>query len=453
MRDNARRPFVGSFESLYTDLSISAASPRDDHLTSDFESESYRHGRHTHLPPHPHDLKDLSVSKDPKHVTDPKDPKNLKDLKDLKDPKDPEHANKTQRVYKATQSTAPMPIASPNSVSTTSGSAHSLEAKAPTRSPTMSPTIGMSCKHSTTESARGVRFDAHGDSSARPVATELAFYHYGIEWAHGTTTARVAKLNILNVVIGVGLFDLADAFQGTGIPLGCIFLTISAVATAYALHLLHKLSVITKQLSYGQIALKIKGPYPCLVVDSLIALEMCLFTCSFLSLLDSLLDDDLNDFESSASRSIFSKEGFPFVAFLCGIGALALCNISKISTIKISAVFAAVYILALLLMTMVQSRQLSGDTLEQFAKQSPKIETLEAVPIIIFALNCNLQFMPIYNELPQPVSDGVAESLIKVPLYISYGLYLLLGILGSALSDGLTSFLLMKVHISNCVRA
>eukprot|EP00002_Diphylleia_rotans_P029031 TRINITY_DN5878_c0_g1_i1.p1 TRINITY_DN5878_c0_g1~~TRINITY_DN5878_c0_g1_i1.p1 ORF type:complete len:343 (+),score=50.83 TRINITY_DN5878_c0_g1_i1:101-1129(+) len=263
------------------------------------------------------------------------------------------------------------------------------------------------------------------DSVVTPTHLGFQFYLYGPALGRGSTSVPVARLSVLNGLVGVGLFVLADFFSVLGIPLGIVTLVIISVAARYSYHLLHDLSVRTQQLSYGQIALKISGPFMYFVVDIMILVNVLIAVCSIVIGIRDVIDIGLESVNGWIEDNMGIPQSVNILVWISAAFVLALCNTEKGSIPNRGVYVIIPYFIGLIVMISAHAALNFEGNLRHFFKCIPSRNAIEYLPVAVFTFDCFGQFMTIYAELPQPVPDGEADRFIDVPVSISLIFYIL----------------------------
>ena len=241
-----------------------------------------------------------------------------------------------------------------------------------------------------------------------------------------STPTSIASLpssivNLANSIIGAGVLTLPYAIKGTGIYLGLVLLAIFASLSALSLFLLDEatriLPTATSYSDLGRVLFAKKYK-----VDSIVDFMQSAYSygscVGYLSILVDELEVITTDWDISR----------PLLLSLCLIIVFPLTLLKSLSSLSFTSTLAIICV-SYLSIVLVASAPYSTGTCSSPDGTPPLNGFLftrslsTSLPIFCFAFNCQVQFLPLKNELQAPTRARIRKMVFVTMLcvFILYG--------------------------------
>lgn len=238
----------------------------------------------------------------------------------------------------------------------------------------------------------------------------------------GSGTVFGSIFNVANCAIGSGVLAFPYAFKCSGLALGTFIIIFYAGMLGYALHILASASKLSNGPSYQVTLQRVLGGNLGLRCQTLYEITVYIYIfgvgCAFLNVCADqflpLLDG--NTFLASqcpgtdeASTDLLACR-WKLVALYAVVVCLPLCMVKNINSFVWTSYFAVVaicYCSSIVIKYGIESltnESQTGSSKWSMISDQPAY-VFKAIPIICFAFNCHLAYVPIFQELKKPIRN------------------------------------------------
>ncbi|KAG6040819.1 hypothetical protein E4U41_006990 [Claviceps citrina] len=254
----------------------------------------------------------------------------------------------------------------------------------------------------------------------------------GKDGGHGGKASTISSIvNLLNTIIGAGTLAMPSVLSHMGIMLGVLLVMWSGVTAAFGLYLQSKCARYLDRGTASFFALsQITYPQASVIFDAAIAIKCFGVGVSYMIIIGDLMPGVMLGFNSQAERIPYLVDRhFWITAFMLLV--IPLSFLRRLDSLKYTSLVALVsigYLIVLVVYHFAVDPHAEPSNI-RVIKWSGAVETLSALPIVVFAYTCHQNMFSIVNE----IQDNSASSLVRVILSSigsAAGIYILVAITG-----------------------
>ncbi|KAG5926772.1 hypothetical protein E4U42_002966 [Claviceps africana] len=254
----------------------------------------------------------------------------------------------------------------------------------------------------------------------------------GKDGGHAGKASTVSSIvNLLNTIVGAGTLAMPSVLSHMGIMLGVLLVMWSGLTAAFGLYLQSKCARYLDRGTASFFALsQITYSQASVIFDAAIAVKCFGVAVSYMIIIGDLMPGVMLGFNSQAERIPYLVDRhFWITAFMLLV--IPLSFLRRLDSLKYTSLVALVSIGYLIVLVVyhfaVDPHAAPGNI--RVIKWSGPVETLSALPIVVFAYTCHQNMFSIVNE----IKDNSPSSLIRVVLLSigsAAGIYILVAITG-----------------------
>ncbi|KAG5999461.1 hypothetical protein E4U54_001836 [Claviceps lovelessii] len=254
----------------------------------------------------------------------------------------------------------------------------------------------------------------------------------GKDGGHGGKASTVSSIvNLLNTIVGAGTLAMPSVLSHMGIMLGVLLVMWSGLTAAFGLYLQSKCARYLDRGTASFFALsQITYSQASVIFDAAIAIKCFGVAVSYMIIIGDLMPGVMLGFNNQAERIPYLVDRhFWITAFMLLV--IPLSFLRRLDSLKYTSLVALVSIGYLIVLVVyhfaVDPHAAPGNI--RVIKWAGAVDTLSALPIVVFAYTCHQNMFSIVNE----IKDNSPSSLIRVvvsSIGSAAGIYILVAITG-----------------------
>ncbi|KAI8901352.1 transmembrane amino acid transporter protein-domain-containing protein [Globomyces pollinis-pini] len=289
-----------------------------------------------------------------------------------------------------------------------------------------------------------------------------------------SSSVLTSTIDLCNTILGTGIVSLPYAFSTVGLGLGCVIVVLSIIGTWFTLRLLVLSAEITHgnaenpvprilvesdgEASYSSISNTILSPYLAKLSDIFVGIACFGFAVSYVVsigdcmpqvVIDLIPDDSIN----TMFMSILTNRYFWMIVFLIIIIPLTCAkSVDEFWWFSGTALICALYLGFVIPYESFKSQDLYDPTKEPISIIHISPDTIQCIPIFIFAFTCHQNIFTIYKDInadyksPQQLDHSKIShihSVIDLSVVFVGSLYMIIGIIGYITFGSNTSMIVL----------
>ncbi|POR30883.1 Uncharacterized protein TPAR_08890 [Tolypocladium paradoxum] len=254
---------------------------------------------------------------------------------------------------------------------------------------------------------------------------------------HGGQASTISSIvNLLNTIIGAGTLAMPSVMSHMGIMLGVVLVLWSGVTAAFGLYLQSKCARYLDRGSSSFFALsQITYPGASVIFDLAIAIKCFGVGVSYMIIIGDLMPGVMLGFHNRAAEIPYLVDRYFWItAFMLLV--IPLSFLRRLDSLKYTSVVALVsigYLIVLVVYHFAADPHADPKDI-RVIQWAGAVETLSALPVVVFAYTCHQNMFSILNEIkdnsPPRIVGVVASSigsaaciyvLVAITGYITFG--------------------------------
>ncbi|KAH0594412.1 hypothetical protein MHUMG1_07762 [Metarhizium humberi] len=254
----------------------------------------------------------------------------------------------------------------------------------------------------------------------------------GKDGGHGGQASMISSIvNLLNTIVGAGTLAMPSVLSHMGIMLGVLLVIWSGLTSAFGLYLQSKCARYLDRGTASFFALsQITYSQASVVFDAAIAIKCFGVGVSYMIIIGDLMPGVMLGFNSRADHIPYLVDRhFWITAFMLLV--IPLSFLRRLDSLKYTSLVALVsigYLIVLVIYHFAVDPHADPSNV-RVIKWAGAVETLSALPIVVFAYTCHQNMFSIVNE----IKDNSPSSMVRV-IVLSIGsaasIYLVVAITG-----------------------
>ncbi|RCI12549.1 hypothetical protein L249_0839 [Ophiocordyceps polyrhachis-furcata BCC 54312] len=259
----------------------------------------------------------------------------------------------------------------------------------------------------------------------------------GKDGGHGGQASTLSSIvNLLNTIVGAGTLAMPSVLSHMGIMLGVVLILWSGVTAAFGLYLQSRCSRYLDRGTSSFFALsQITYPNASVIFDLAIAVKCFGVAVSYMIIIGDLMPGVMLGFNDAvADIPYLVDRHFWVTAFMLLI--IPLSFLRRLDSLKYTSLVALVsigYLIVLVIYHFAADSHADPEDIRVIKWAGP-VETLSALPVVVFAYTCHQNMFSIINEIkdnsPASMVEVVASSigsaacvyvLVAITGYITFG--------------------------------
>lgn len=252
----------------------------------------------------------------------------------------------------------------------------------------------------------------------------------------GQATTISSTVNLLNTIVGAGTLAMPSVMSHMGIMLGVIMIVWSGITAAFGLYLQSRCARYLERGTASFFALsQITYPNAAVIFDAAIAIKCFGVAVSYMIIIGDLMPGVVMGFLSNANSAPYLVDrNFWITAFMLLV--IPLSFLRRLDSLKYTSLVALVsigYLIVLVIYHFAVDKHADPGSI-RVIQWGGAIETLSALPVVVFAYTCHQNMFSILNELkdnsPISVAGVIASSIgsassiyvvVAITGYITFG--------------------------------
>ncbi|KAG5931711.1 hypothetical protein E4U53_001648 [Claviceps sorghi] len=237
----------------------------------------------------------------------------------------------------------------------------------------------------------------------------------GKDGGHGGKASTISSIvNLLNTIVGAGTLAMPSVLSHMGIMLGVLLVMWSGLTAAFGLYLQSKCARYLDRGTASFFALsQITYSQASVIFDAAIAVKCFGVGVSYMIIIGDLMPGVVLGFNGQADQIPYLVDRhFWITAFMLLV--IPLSFLRRLDSLKYTSLVALVsigYLIVLVVYHFAVDPHAAPDNI-RVIRWSGAVETLSALPIVVFAYTCHQNMFSIVNE----IKDNSPSSLIRVVL-------------------------------------
>ncbi|CVK93693.1 probable AVT6-involved in amino acid efflux from the vacuole [Fusarium mangiferae] len=228
----------------------------------------------------------------------------------------------------------------------------------------------------------------------------------------GQATTISSVVNLLNTIVGAGTLAMPSVMSHMGIMLGVVLILWSGLTAAFGLYLQSRCARYLDRGTSSFFALsQITYPNAAVIFDAAIAIKCFGVGVSYMIIIGDLMPGVVLGFLSNANSAPYLVDrNFWITAFMLII--IPLSFLRRLDSLKYTSIVALVsigYLIVLVIYHFASDKHADPGSI-RVIQWGGAIETLSALPVVVFAYTCHQNMFSILNEL----KDNSPSSIIGV---------------------------------------
>ncbi|KAH6959106.1 transmembrane amino acid transporter protein-domain-containing protein [Fusarium avenaceum] len=228
----------------------------------------------------------------------------------------------------------------------------------------------------------------------------------------GQATTISSVVNLLNTIVGAGTLAMPSVMSHMGIMLGVVLILWSGLTAAFGLYLQSRCARYLDRGTSSFFALsQITYPNAAVIFDAAIAIKCFGVGVSYMIIIGDLMPGVVLGFLNTANSAPYLVDrNFWITAFMLLI--IPLSFLRRLDSLKYTSIVALVsigYLIVLVIYHFASDKHADPGSI-RVIQWGGAIETLSALPVVVFAYTCHQNMFSILNEL----KDNSPSSIIGV---------------------------------------
>ncbi|KAM0461932.1 hypothetical protein ACHAO4_001122 [Trichoderma viride] len=228
----------------------------------------------------------------------------------------------------------------------------------------------------------------------------------------GQASMGSSVVNLLNTIVGAGTLAMPSVLSHMGIMLGVLLMVWSGLTSAFGLYLQSRCARYLDRGKSSFFALsQLTYPNASIIFDAAIAIKCFGVGVSYMIIIGDLMPGVALGFNSAADRIPYLVDrNFWITAFMLLV--IPLSFLKRLDSLKYTSLVALVsigYLIILVIYHFSVDPHASPDNI-RVIQWAGAVETLSALPVVIFAYTCHQNMFSIINE----INDNSPSSLVRV---------------------------------------
>ncbi|QUC18080.1 uncharacterized protein UV8b_02321 [Ustilaginoidea virens] len=235
----------------------------------------------------------------------------------------------------------------------------------------------------------------------------------GKDGGHGGRASTVSSIvNLLNTIVGAGTLAMPSVLSHMGIMLGVVLVLWSGLTAAFGLYLQSKCARYLERGSASFFALsQITYSQASVIFDAAIAIKCFGVGVSYMIIIGDLMPGVMLGFNGRADQIPYLVDRhFWITAFMLLV--IPLSFLRRLDSLKYTSLVALVsigYLIVLVIYHFAVDPHADSHNI-RVIKWAGAVETLSALPIVVFAYTCHQNMFSIVNE----IKDNTPSSIVRV---------------------------------------
>ncbi|KAM0344069.1 hypothetical protein ACHAPU_007972 [Fusarium lateritium] len=228
----------------------------------------------------------------------------------------------------------------------------------------------------------------------------------------GQATTISSVVNLLNTIVGAGTLAMPSVMSHMGIMLGVVLILWSGLTASFGLYLQSRCARYLERGTSSFFALsQITYPNAAVIFDAAIAIKCFGVGVSYMIIIGDLMPGVVLGFLNNANSAPYLVDrNFWITAFMLLI--IPLSFLRRLDSLKYTSIVALVsigYLIVLVIYHFASDKHADPGSI-RVIQWGGAIETLSALPVVVFAYTCHQNMFSILNEL----KDNSPASVVGV---------------------------------------
>ncbi|KAG9258520.1 transmembrane amino acid transporter protein-domain-containing protein [Emericellopsis atlantica] len=228
----------------------------------------------------------------------------------------------------------------------------------------------------------------------------------------GQASMASSVVNLLNTIVGAGTLAMPSVLSHTGIMLGIFLIIWSGLCAAFGLYLQSKCARYLERGTSSFFALsQITYPNAAVIFDMAIAVKCFGVGVSYMIIIGDLMPGVVMGFIDNAEKSPYLVDRhFWITAFMLLV--IPLSFLKRLDSLKYTSIVALIsigYLIVLVIYHFHVDPHAAPENV-RVIQWAGAVETLSALPVVVFAYTCHQNMFSIMNE----IKDNSQPSIIRV---------------------------------------
>lgn len=257
-----------------------------------------------------------------------------------------------------------------------------------------------------------------------------------------TISVLGATVMVANCAIGAGVLSFPYAVRCCGVAVGAVVIVLGAVLLGGSLHILASGSTLSGGVTYQSVIRRVLPPRLANIAGITLEATVFIYLLGVGAAFFNVISDQLlplllpagtfltahcssaSDFGTPACRGML-------IGLYAGVIELPLCLVRDLSFFRFSSGFAVVAIAYQVCVVIKYAVPLASHSDWVWVNTEQPLLIFKAVPLVLYAFNCHLAYIPIYQRLEPSIRHVASMDTVALGAYsLCLGAYLTTGIAG-----------------------
>ena len=251
-----------------------------------------------------------------------------------------------------------------------------------------------------------------------------------------------ATMMVANCAIGAGVLSFPFCVRCCGVAVGAVVIVCGAALLAGSLHIIASGSALSGGLTYQSVIRRVLPPRLAAACGEFLEVTIYIYLLGVGSAFFNVISDQLlpllapahslltTSCDGAASDFALASCRWPLITLYACVVELPLCVIRDLSLFRYSSFF-AVCAIAYLVVIVCKYAIAAEPSDWVWVNTAQPLLIFKAVPLVFFAFNCHLAYIPIFNRLHEPIRHVRSMDTVAAGAYtLCLSAYLITGIGG-----------------------
>ena len=247
---------------------------------------------------------------------------------------------------------------------------------------------------------------------------------------------------VANCAIGAGVLSFPFCVRCCGVAVGAVVIVCGAALLAGSLHIIASGSALSGGLTYQSVIRRVLPPRLAAACGEFLEVTIYIYLLGVGSAFFNVISDQLlpllapahslltTSCDGAASDFALASCRWPLITLYACAVELPLCVIRDLSLFRYSSFF-AVCAIAYLVVIVCKYAIAAEPSDWVWVNTAQPLLIFKAVPLVFFAFNCHLAYIPIFNRLHEPIRHVRSMDTVAAGAYtLCLSAYLITGIGG-----------------------